>query len=108
MKRLFFVLAMVACMALSVARAADTSKIDGWISDSMCGSKHVGDNPSCVKSCIKSMGAKPVFVDSAKKAVWTIDNPDAVKAFLGDHVAVTATVDEGKKSVHIDTVEAAK
>jgi len=31
-----------------------------------------------------------------------------VKAFLGDHVAVTATVDEGKKSVHIDTVEAAK
>ena len=28
----------------------------------------------------------PVFVDEAKKQVWTIDNPDAVKSFYGDHV----------------------
>ena len=33
----------------------------------------------------------PVFVDEAKKAVWTIDNPDAVKGFYGNHVTVTAT-----------------
>jgi hypothetical protein len=49
-----------------------------------------------------------VFVDEAMKAVWTIDNPDAVKAFYGDHVTITATTDEGKKSVHIDTIAEAK
>ena len=46
----------------------------------------------------------PVFVDEAKKAVWTIDNPDAVKGFYGDHVTITATADAGKKSVHIDSI----
>jgi hypothetical protein len=50
----------------------------------------------------------PVFVDEAKKAVWTIDNPDAVKAFYGEHVTVTATADADKKSVHIDAIEGAK
>jgi hypothetical protein len=49
-----------------------------------------------------------VFVDEAMKAVWTIDNPDAVKAFYGDHVTITATTDAGKKSVHIDTIAEAK
>ena len=44
---------------------------------------------------------KPVFVDDEKQ-VWTIDNPDAVKDFYGDHVTVTATEDASAKSVHID------
>ena len=39
----------------------------------------------------------PVFVDEAKKQVWTIDNPDAVKSFYGDHVTVKATADADKK-----------
>ena len=42
-------------------------------------------------------GLKPVFVDEAKKAVWTIDNPDAVKDFYGDHVTVKATADADKQ-----------
>ena len=50
----------------------------------------------------------PVFVDEGKKQVWTIDNPDAVKKYYGDHVSVKATADAGKKSVHIDSIEAAK
>ena len=49
-------------------------------------------------------GMAPVFVDEAKKAVWTIDNPDAVKEFYGDHVTVTATADQAKKSVHIESI----
>jgi hypothetical protein len=47
-------------------------------------------------------------VDEDKKAVWTIDNPDAVKDFYGDHVTVKAAVDADKKSVHIDSIAAAK
>ena len=50
----------------------------------------------------------PVFVDEEKKAVWKIDNPDAVKGFYGDHVTVSAKADTDAKSVHIDSIEAAK
>jgi hypothetical protein len=49
-----------------------------------------------------------VFVDEAKKAVWTIDNPEAVKDFYGDHVTVTAKADDAKKSVHIEAIAEAK
>ena len=84
-----------------VAQAADSTKITGWISDSMCGAKHVGTGAECVKKCIQG-GMKPVFVDEAKKQVWSIDNPDSVKGFYGDHVTVTATADAANKSVHID------
>jgi hypothetical protein len=99
----------IAVFALSVlaAKAADSSKINGWISDSMCGAKHAGSGAECVKKCMES-GMKPVFVDEAKKEVWAIDNPDAVKDFYGDHVIVTATTDAGAKSVHIEAITAAQ
>jgi hypothetical protein len=89
------------------ASAADSTTLNGWISDSMCAAKHAGSGSECAKKCIEG-GSAPVFVDEAKKQVWTIDNPDAVKKFYGDHVTVTATADAEKKSVHIDSIEAAK
>jgi iron only hydrogenase large subunit-like protein len=73
----------------------------------MCGAKHLGDNVACVKKCIEG-GMTPVFVDEAKKAVWKIDNPDAVKDFYGDHVAITATLNKAAMSVHVNTISAAK
>ena len=106
MKRVFSLVAVLA-MTASAAIAADSSKITGYISDSMCGAKHAGTGSECVKKCIAG-GMKPVFVSEQDKAVWTIDNPDAVKAFYGDHVTVTATADASAKSVHIDAIEAAK
>jgi len=106
-KRVLAVLLAVSALTAIAARAADSTKIDGWISDSMCGAKHAGSGAACVKKCIEG-GMAPVFVDEAKKAVWTIDNPEAVKGFYGDHVTVTATADADKKSVHIDTIAEAK
>jgi hypothetical protein len=50
----------------------------------------------------------PVFVDEQKKAVWSIDNPDAVKDFYGEHVTIHGTPNADKKSVHVDSVTAAK
>ncbi len=105
MKRI--VVMLVLSFAAVAAQAAGSSTINGWISDSMCGAKHAGTGADCVKKCIKG-GMSPVFVDEAKKAVWTIDNPAAVKSFYGDHVTVTASLDEAKKSVHIDSIAAAK
>jgi hypothetical protein len=107
MKRAFYVLAAVAALALTTAYAADSTQITGYISDSACGAKHLGDNTACVKGCI-SHGEKPVFVDADKKQVWKIDNPDSVKDFYGAKVVVNATSDASSMSVHIDSVAAAK
>lgn len=106
-KRSFFVMVAVFALSTLAAKAADSSKITGYISDSMCGAKHAGSGAECVKKCIQG-GMKPVFVSEKDKAVWAIDNPDAVKSFYGDHVTVTATEDAPAKSVHIDAIEAAK
>jgi len=107
MKRIVGSLVLVLSLAAISAGAADTTKLNGWISDSMCAAKHAGSGAACVKKCIDG-GMQPVFVDEDKKAVWKIDNPDAVKNFYGDHVTVSATADTEKKSVHIDSIEAAK
>ena len=107
MKRVLAFLVVAFSLAAIAARAADSTKINGWISDSMCGAKHAGSGAACIKKCIDG-GMQPVFVDDSKKAVWKIENPDVVKGFYGDHVTVSATADVEKKSVHIDSIEAAK
>src|SRR5690242_13368557 len=107
MKRIIAVVVAVVSFAAVAAKAADSTTINGWISDSMCGAKHAGSGSACVKKCIEG-GTAPVFVDEKNKAVWKIDNPDAVKSFYGDHVVVKATADADNKSVHIDSIEAAK
>jgi len=106
-KRILAMLFAVSSFAAVGASAADSTTINGWISDSMCGAKHAGSGAACVKKCIDG-GMTPVFVDEAKKSVWTIDNPDAVKSFYGDKVTIKATENTDKKSVHVDSIAAAK
>ena len=107
MKRGFALLIVVFSLATVAARAADSSKLNGWISDSMCGAKHAGSGAACVKKCV-SGGMSPVFVDESKKEVWKIDNPDAVKDYLGSKVTISAKTDAENKSVHIDSIAEAK
>lgn len=106
MKRFFGLLTVAVALSPVVALAAD-STINGYISDTMCGAKHAGTGAACAKKCIGG-GSAPVFVDEAKKEVWTIDNPAAVKDFYGDHVTVKAIADADKKSVHITSIQDAK
>ncbi|AXC13746.1 hypothetical protein ACPOL_4474 [Acidisarcina polymorpha] len=105
MKR--FLAIAVICSASAFAADQSTKPIDGWISDSMCGAKHVGSGAACVKKCVGG-GAKPVFVDDAKKQVWTIDNPDAVAGHYGHHVAVQGTINADEKSVHVASLSMLK
>lgn len=107
MKRIIAVMVVALSFSAVAARAADAAKINGWISDSMCGAKHAGSGSACVKKCIEG-GMQPVFVDESKKEVWKIDNPDAVKSFYGSHVTVSATADESTKTVHIESIAEAK
>ncbi len=107
MKRTLFTLAAVFALTVTMAMAAGSTTSTGWISDSMCGAKHMGTGADCVKKCIAG-GLKPVFVDTSKQ-VWSIDNPDAVTPnFYGAHVTVTATEDAAKKSMHVESIVAAK
>ncbi len=107
MKRVLCLLA-VACSMAALVASADSVKRTGYISESMCGAKHNASAPNaeCVKKCI-SGGSKPVFVDS-KNTVWSIDNPDAVKDYYGAKVAVNMTPNPSAKSVHIESIDAAK
>jgi hypothetical protein len=84
---------------------AMAANMNGYIGDSKCGAMHNGSAPNtaCVKKCIDG-GAKPVFVDDAKKNVYTIDNPDDIKAHYGHHVDVTAEVNDSAKTIHIAKV----
>jgi hypothetical protein len=103
MKRIAALSLSLLSMAAVAAFAADGTKVNGWISDSMCAAKHAGTGAACAKKCIEG-GSKPVFVDEAKKEVWAIDNPDAVKDAYGKHVALTVTADAAAKSVHVTAV----
>jgi hypothetical protein len=103
MKRFATLTLSLLSLASVAAFAADSTKVNGWISDSMCGAKHAGTGAACAKKCIEG-GSKPVFVDEAKKQVWAIDNPDAVKDAYGKHVALSVTTDAAAKSVHVDNV----
>jgi hypothetical protein len=107
LKRAFALLAFASTLTATAAMAADSAKLTGYISDTMCGAKHAGTGAACAKKCIEG-GSAPVFVDQEKKEVWTIDNPNAVKDYYGGHVTVTATADAAKKSVHIESIAAAK
>ncbi len=103
----------VVILALSTvpALAADMSaaKVNGYISDSKCGATHNSSAPNaaCVNKCIGG-GAKPVFVDDAKKEVYTIDDPELVKDHYGHHVSVVGKVDEADKTIHISKVSMLK
>jgi hypothetical protein len=103
MKRIAALSLSLLSMVAVAASAADSTKVNGWISDAMCGAKHAGTGAACAKKCIEG-GSNPVFVDEAKKEVWTIDNPAAVKDAYGKHVALTVTADAAAKSVHVDSV----
>ena len=106
MKRNVSMLTALFAVTVATAMAAGSTTSTGWISDSMCGAKHAGTGADCVRKCIQG-GLKPVFVDGDKQ-VWSIDNPEAVKDFYGDHVTVTATEDATNKSIHVDSIVAAK
>jgi len=99
--KLFLVVLALSAMPVMAAN----TKVSGYISDAGCGAKHNASAPNaaCVKKCVDG-GAKPVFVDDAKKDVYTIDDPDAVKDHYGHHVSVVAKVDDSAKTIHISKV----
>jgi pectin methylesterase-like acyl-CoA thioesterase len=105
MRKLLLLLLAGALIAMvaSVAFAADTQTVNGWVADSKCGVKGANAGAeACTKKCIAA-GAKPVVVTDTDQKVLTVENPDALKDHYGHHVAVTGHVDGDK--IHVESVK---
>ena len=103
-KLLMLVLALcVTFMIVNVAFAADTTTVNGYVSDSKCGVKGANAKAAeCTKKCIQE-GAKMVVVTDKDQKVLTVENPDLLTGHEGHHVAVTGTVNG--ESIHVDSVK---
>jgi hypothetical protein len=100
MRRIAVAVCLCAFMAVS-ALAKDTTYA-GWISDAKCAAKGANAaHATCAKKCAES-GEKPVLVTDADGKVVPIDNPDAVKEVLGQHVEVKGSMKDG--AVHVASV----
>lgn len=72
----------------------------GYISDSHCGAKGVGEkHVDCATKCVKEKGASLVFVDDADHKVYNITDQDKVAAHAGHHVTVKGSLDGDKLTV---------
>jgi putative cell wall-binding protein len=105
MRKLLLVLVALclAFMMISVAFAADSTTVNGYVSDSKCGAKGANAGAAeCTKKCIQG-GAKTVVVTDKDQKVLTVDNPDALTGHEGHHVAVTGHVNGD--SIHVESVK---
>ena len=112
MKRAISMFGLLAVLALafgvSVNAAAKTTTLTGWISDSHCGAKGMSaDHKACAETCVKTKGAKYVFVNEKTKKVTMIANQDAVNPdeALGHEVKVTGSLAKG--ALTVDKIEPA-
>jgi hypothetical protein len=91
----------VMLMFVGVSFAADATTVNGYVTDSKCGTKGK-TNAECAKKCMEK-GAKMVVVTDGDDKVLTVANPDALTNHLGHHVAVTGEV--SGDSIHVDSVK---
>lgn len=80
------------------AAAGSPSKgttMDAWISDEKCGATI---DPDCAQKCAKE-GIKLVVVTTADKSVIPVSNQDSIRPFIGKHVTVNGTMQNGELTV---------
>jgi hypothetical protein len=90
---LLAVLGLATFLLTSHSRASDSEvSLTGTISDSMCGAKHMmsGDDPKCVRSCIKN-GSQYVLIVNEKVYALQGRNEELDK-LAGQKAIVTGTV----------------
>jgi len=110
-----FILGVVIASSLAVVAQKSNSKsapettVVGYVSDSMCGLKHMsgmGDDKNCTLACLKQ-GSKLVLADRDHKRVYRLDQTGQEKArdFTGQKVKVTGTL--SGRTIRVTAVEAA-
>lgn len=91
------------------SKAQTKTSLVGYISDSMCGLKHMsgmGDEKSCTLACVKG-GSQFVLADRDNKKVYKHDKAGQEKAreFAGQKVTVTGRV--SGKTIRVTSIEPA-
>jgi hypothetical protein len=90
-------------MMVGVTFAADSTTVNGYVSDSKCGAKGANaKSAECTKKCVKA-GEKLVVVTDGDQKVLAVDNPDTLTGHEGHHVAVTGQVTG--ESIHVESVK---
>jgi len=105
MKKVVLILVafLLVCFMVALASAADTTTVNGYVSDSMCGAKGANaDHAACMTKCL-AKGAKAVIVTDGDQKVLNVENPDVLKGHEGHHVTVTGHVTG--ESLHIESVK---
>lgn len=107
-------LALTLLLAGSVGFAADKT-YTGEIMDSACAAagSHAGmmkGNPNmtakdCTLGCV-SHGAKFVLYNASTKTVYQLDDQKKPEKFAGAKVAVTGTLDDATKTIHVAKIKA--
>ena len=101
---------LLAVAALSAAPARQT--FTGTITDNMCadgGHSQMRMGPTdaeCAIACIDAHGATYVLQNG--KNVYTLSDQRTPEKFAGKKVKVTGTLDAKTKTIHVDSIAAAK
>jgi len=103
-------IALVAIAALTLAQGKQ--KFTGTITDSMCPTgdhSHMRMGPTdaeCTIACIQVHGALYVLYDG--KEAYTLSDQTTPEKFAAKKVTVTGTLDAKTKTIHMDSIVAAK
>jgi len=108
MKRLNFGLVIIAALTAAPAPV----KFTGVITDSMCSN---GDHSQmrmgptaaeCTNACVEAHGASYVLYDG--KQSYTLSDQKTPEKFAGKKVTVTGMLDTKTKTIHVESITAAK
>jgi Protein of unknown function (DUF5818) len=104
------ILTLLVIAALAAAPGKQT--FTGAITDSMCDNgdhSHMRMGPTdaeCTAACVSIHGATYVLYDG--KNVYALSDQKAPEKFAGKRVTVTGTLDAKTKTIHVDSIAAAK
>ena len=96
----------------ALAAAQGKQKFTGTITDSMCATAdhsrmRMGPTDAeCTIACISAHGAMYVLYDG--KDVYTLSDQQTPEKFAGKKVTVTGTLDARTRTIHVDSITAAK
>ena len=102
-------------LLLAAAALGQTSndrpvKATGWFDDEWCTAGRVKNgqvgpsNQDCARECIRK-GAKVVFIDETRKALFRVDNPQAVRGIESDYVEFAGIMNLDAGTIHVDSVK---
>ena len=112
MKTLVLAVGFVVGAAALTLQGQGQKTFSGTITDSMCehgDHSHMRMGPTdaeCAKTCAEEHDA--TFVLAADKDVYLLSDQKAPQKFAGQKVTIKGTLDARTKTIHVDSIAAAK